>query len=156
MRLLNLILPGVFAICAVAAPTDFDLHSPLAIRVPSSTTYDADVAAAIAYARTQPSSGTVKISATAPKKKLCGGYEPAYKSPPGFKDMHSNGLFCTETENGEEMERITNYHCGICMIFDKSQCQGNLIGYWGPATPPMELPGDKSHWAHGGKSYWCL
>ncbi|RII21880.1 hypothetical protein CUC08_Gglean001049 [Alternaria sp. MG1] len=155
MRLLNLILSSVFAIYVVAAPTGSELRSPLTVPVPGSTTYDADVAVAVAYARSQPSFDTVKVSATTPKQRMCGEYKPANRS--GSEFVYSTGLLlCAETEHGEEMERFTNYHCGICMVFDESQCQGNLIGYWGPATPPMELPADKSHWAHGGKSYWCV
>ena len=59
--------------------------------------------------------------------------------------------FTGSKEHGVALRKIESL-----MSFLESQCQGNLIGYWGPATPPMELPADKSHWAHGGKSYWCV
>jgi hypothetical protein len=116
MHLLNLILPSIFAMCVVGAPTDFELHSPLAIPVPGSTTYDADLAAAVAYARSHPSSGTVKTSTIAVKQRLCGDYTP------GNKPVYSTGLLvCGETDPGVEMKRFTNRMCGFCIVFD-SKC----------------------------------
>lgn len=116
MRLLNLILLSIFAMCVAGAPTDFELHSPLTIPVPGSTTYDADLAAAVAYARSHPSSRTVETSVTAVKQRLCGDYTP------GNKPVYSTGLLvCGETDPGVEMKRFTNRMCGFCIIFD-SKC----------------------------------
>lgn len=125
MGILNLILSSVFAIYVVAAPTGSELRSPLTVPVPGSTTYDADVAVAVAYARSQPSFDTVKVSATTPKQRMCGEYKPANR--PGSEFVYSTGgLLCAETEHGEEMERFTNYHCGVCMVFD-GKCGGHFL-----------------------------
>ncbi|KAI4683533.1 uncharacterized protein J4E88_004709 [Alternaria novae-zelandiae] len=104
MHLMNLLLACIFALCVIAAPTDFKLHSPLAIPVPGSATYDADVAAVLAYVL----------------------------SDPIYQEMREDGSFnyrSFDLAAGSTIEGILNRHCGFCMYFDE---EGALIMSVGP------------------------
>jgi hypothetical protein len=117
MRLSNLLIAGSNALYVIAAPTDFELNSPLALPVPGSSTYDADLAAAVAYARSHVSSSVQTSTIEPVKQRLCGWYIPKPKGRD--KPMYKTGLLlCMETEPGDEMTRMINRYCGFCAVFD--------------------------------------
>ncbi|KAH6882383.1 hypothetical protein BKA58DRAFT_373237 [Alternaria rosae] len=148
MNLLNLLLACIFALCVIAAPTDFKLHSALAIPVPGSATYDADLAAALAYVRSHNSSSVQTSAADPPITRLCGFYNSIPDSDPLYKEMRTDGSFnyrSFELDPGSTIKSVLNRHCGFCMYFDE---KGTLIQGVGP---------DQQKWVAipGGRSYIC-
>ncbi|KAI4650493.1 hypothetical protein J4E93_002849 [Alternaria ventricosa] len=132
MILMNLLLACIFALCVVAAPTDFELHSPVAIPVPGSATYDADVAAILAYVRSHNSSPVQRSAADEPITRLCGFYESTPDSKPLWKEMREDGSMnyrSFELDPGSTIKSVLNRHCGFCMYFDE---KGALIMSVGP------------------------
>jgi hypothetical protein len=118
MRLLSLLLVAVHALCVIAAPMDFELHSVLAIPVPGSATYDADLAAAVAYARSHTSS-SVQTSAIGLYDRYCGRYYTEPESRPYYTDLRGLATYtCINVKSGYVMEQTSNVHCGLCMYFD--------------------------------------
>ena len=118
MHLMNLLLACIFALCVIAAPADFKLHSALTIPVSGSATYDADLAAAIAYARSHPTS-SVQTAADGPKKKYCGRYVTTPDSDPIAQELLTDGTnVCINMKPGYTMEIVGNSFCNFCMYFD--------------------------------------
>ncbi|KAI4916698.1 hypothetical protein J4E90_003201 [Alternaria incomplexa] len=146
MHLMNLLLACVFALCVIAAPADFKLHSALTIPVPGSATYDADLAAAVAYARSH-STSSVQTAADGPKNKLCGQYTTTPDSKPFYTELRTDGTnVCTNMNPGYTMAIVGNYFCGFCMYFDKDGCQGALVWNKGPEYNQWQLvPRTKSY-----------
>ncbi|KAI4635218.1 uncharacterized protein J4E87_000168 [Alternaria ethzedia] len=148
MHLMNLLLACIFALCVIAAPADFTLHSPLAIPVPGSATYDADVAAVLAYVRSHNSSPIQRSATDEPITRLCGIYTSTPVSDPIYQEMREDGSFnyrSFDLDAGSTIEGILNRHCGFCMYFDE---EGALIMSVGP---------DQVNWAHPttAKTYIC-
>ncbi|KAL6154624.1 hypothetical protein ACJQWK_00937 [Exserohilum turcicum] len=127
---------------ASAAPTHSTLPNPLAIPNPNFPTYDTDLAAAIAYARSHPApsihaalisahdenseattptpTSTTSTDAntnTAPSKQniQCGVYTNigGHFSFP----IYTTEQYCNETEEAEEMDEFFNFYCGFCIVF---------------------------------------
>ncbi|KAI4635940.1 hypothetical protein J4E83_000894 [Alternaria metachromatica] len=149
MHLMNLLLACIFALCVIAAPADFKLHSALTIPVSGSATYDADLAAAIAYARSHPTS-SVQTAADGPKKKYCGRYVTTPDSDPIAQELLTDGTnVCINMKPGYTMEIVGNTFCNFCMYFDDDGCFGALVWNKGP---------DRDQWQRvpRTKSYICF
>jgi hypothetical protein len=114
-----LALAGLLAVCVSAAPTANANVNFLAIPVPGSASYEADLAAAVAYARSAglapDTSPAVNGAANNPGYK-CGSYSIVAG---GFTfPTYTTDNYCNETENAEEMEWFWNWWCGFCIVFD--------------------------------------
>ncbi|KAF1944005.1 hypothetical protein EJ02DRAFT_432778 [Clathrospora elynae] len=148
MRFFNTASPliGLLAMCASTAPTTTISASAngTVVPVPKYTTYDAELAAAIAFARAaglnNPSTGLANSDTQ------CGQYkvdEGSYNVP----TFASNSI-CQNTVSNTHMNIIANWACGLCIVFDGRACQGSIRWTGGPQ-------GYVSHAVEGAQSYFC-
>jgi hypothetical protein len=114
-----LALAGLLALCVSVAPTANANTNELVIPVPGSATYEADLAAAVAYARSAglapATTSAVNGAANAPGYK-CGSYSIVAG---GFTfPTYTTSWYCNEVEQEEAMQRFWNWWCGFCVVFD--------------------------------------
>lgn len=106
---------GFFIANTMAAPTNPPLPS-LAIPNPNSTTYEADLAAVVSYARSHPVPVTTMDTTTAAASmKACGVYTKIasrFTTP-----AYMTGMTCSNTAELEHMEYFSNWYCGFCIVF---------------------------------------
>jgi hypothetical protein len=116
MRFLTplLALIGFLVLSVAAAPTPFS-STVLAIPDPNTATYEADIAAAVAYARSAPLASATSPAANASGKQ-CGYYSIVAG---GFVfPTYTTDMYCNEAEEAEEMHSFWNYFCGFCIVFN--------------------------------------
>lgn len=123
---------GFFIANIMAAPVHPQLSS-LAIPSPNSTTYEADIAAVVAYARSHPAPVTAMDTtiAAAPVKE-CGAYT---RMGDNSGTLTYTSEVCKDTAGFEHMEYFFNWYCDLCIVFDgksysmKSQAlKGETVG----------------------------
>jgi hypothetical protein len=112
-----LALAGLLTLCVIAAPI---ANANLAIPVHGAATYETDLAAAVAYARSAGVAPVADMSPTANGAtnfgKQCGTYSIVAG---GFLfPTYTTDYYCNETEQAEEMKYFYNHWCGFCVVFD--------------------------------------
>ncbi|EUC34881.1 hypothetical protein COCCADRAFT_92372 [Bipolaris zeicola 26-R-13] len=132
----------------MAAPVHPQLSS-LAIPSPNSTTYEADIAAVVAYAHSHPAPVTAMDTtiAAAPVKE-CGAYT---RMGDNSGTLTYTSEVCKDTAGFEHMEDFFNWYCDLCIVFDGTACQG-AIRWNGTRT---HCGYDDKHHVHGAQSYFC-
>jgi hypothetical protein len=108
-----LALIGLLTCSVAAAPTSSG--AVLAIPDPNSATYEADLAAAIAYARSAPLAPIMSPAANAAGKQ-CGYY--SIVAGGWVFPTYTTDMYCNETEQSEEMKWYWNHWCGFCIVFN--------------------------------------
>ncbi|KAI8933031.1 hypothetical protein NX059_009680 [Plenodomus lindquistii] len=124
---LFLALIGLFLNVATGLPTEIGPFTP------------ANLTAAIAKATANRGPNTIS------KFGICGQFTIKQG---GFAVPTFTSDICTNTDQFETMVLFENWGCGLCIVFDGRQCQGDIRWSGGPHPTA-------SHHVDGAQSYFC-
>ncbi|KAF1832148.1 hypothetical protein BDW02DRAFT_632248 [Decorospora gaudefroyi] len=145
MRLITFLLALISLLAiSVANPTP---NTALTIPDPTSPTYETELTAVIARAR---SAGVTRDPGASSPPKLCGIYINV-NSNTHRGTYATHNMICTNTEGAKAMQRFYNWHCGFCIVFEDFACQGAIK--WNGGGDEKDTWG---HEVYPGRSYYCL